>query len=242
VLKLQDAYRAIEREKAAFMAMLIHDMRSPLTSLGMFLELLDEEIPGPLNQEQKRAVESCRTSTRRLLNLVNHVLDLSKLEAGQLKPDILPRPVHDLVDLPLLNADLRARAQGVILVRDLAAEETVLAVDPELIEQVLTNLLDNALKHSPEGGSITLGGELLGGSYRFVVRDQGPGIPEEKHREIFEAYRQVKNGVMKKKGTGLGLSIARLIVEAHGGGISVESAPGGGAVFAFELPVERNDV
>ena len=224
--------------KSGFVSSVSHELRAPLAAVRLMAESLES---GRVSDEQKRQdyyrliVQECR----RLSSLVENVLDLSRIGSG--------RKIYEFehVDVPAL---LR---HSVALMEPFAAERNVklrladldagaAEWDGHAVEQSLVNLLDNAIKHSPEGAEVTVTLERQPGQFRVWVEDHGPGIPEREQKRIFEMfYRHGTELRRQTKGTGIGLSIVRHLAEAHGGRVLVESQPGRGSRFALELPVER---
>jgi PAS domain S-box-containing protein len=232
--------RAAERLKSEFLASVSHELRTPLHTIIGFTELLAEELEGPLNDKQKRFVEHVRKDSVHLLELINDILDLSKIEAGRLELDI--RPVDAAVTLDDTLAGIRpsAEAKGIAIESQVAGSVPVMA-DPVRLREIFTNLLTNAIKFTPARGSITIGcsGAESRAHVRFFVRDTGIGIAPEDHAAIFERFRQVApttRGV--REGTGLGLAIVKHLIEMHHGAIEVESQPGKGSCFSFTLPAD----
>jgi signal transduction histidine kinase len=234
--RLGQAYSDLKRAEDMrdnLTAMLVHDLRTPLTSLIGPLEMLEQEMLGPLDETQNEVVKMSRQSGQRLLGLVNQLLDVSKMEAGEFKitrtnidtKALLQRAIDITSGLELDGAQMEIETIEVESVNG----------DTELLERVLINLLGNAQKFSPANGAITLG-VLDGEKPTFYVQDNGPGIPAEYREKIFDKFGQVESRQDGKKfSTGLGLTFCRLAVEAHGGRIWVESEAGRGARFLFSV-------
>jgi two-component system sensor histidine kinase/response regulator len=218
--------------RASFTSMLVHDLRSPLTVFGAFADLL--ERVGPLTDRQQRYVRRMRESCAQMIRLIGEILDVSKLEAGKLKLE--PRPLS----LAALATEVVEQFQPVAQQKRIALEvrstpiPTLLA-DPGRLEQVLMNLLGNALKFTPDGGAVTVDVADVGDAIEVAVTDTGPGIAPEELPLLFERFAQASAG-QRVAGTGLGLVICRHLIEAHGGRIGVESELGRGSRFAFRLP------
>jgi signal transduction histidine kinase len=226
--------RAADRDRAAFLAAVSHELRSPLNAILGFADILMAEVDGPLTPEAREEVEQIRGSGKHLLDLINDILEFSALESGQLKLS------RTCVDLGTLASEVVREAQGLVGGRPvrvrLEEEGGVRAhADPRRVRQVLTNLIGNAIK-------FTLDGEVLvqvhrdGRWARVSVRDTGPGISPQERPLIFQEYKQTKEERSKRRGTGLGLAIARRLVLMHGGRIVVESTVGEGSMFAVLLP------
>jgi PAS domain S-box-containing protein len=241
--ELEARNREVERAdrlKSEFLASMSHELRTPLHTIIGFSELLGEQLEGPLNDKQRRFVEHIHKDSLHLLELINDVLDLSKIEAGRLE---LRREVFDVATaVEEVLASIRPRGEAKVL-----SMETQIAVNGAIFadrlrfKQILLNLLSNAVKFTPEGGRVRVEAAPSSAGFEISVSDTGIGIPKEEHETVFDKFYQVGNttkGV--REGTGLGLAITRRLVEEHGGRIWVESEPGKGSRFTFSLPVEIN--
>jgi signal transduction histidine kinase len=227
----EDAQQAV-RDREQLMAVLSHDLRNPLSTISMATELLLRSAAPELAEKAKRASDNVQRAVRRMERLVHDLLDLARIEGGGLS---LERTDHDVAQLVAEAMDLHtslAADRNLTLVNE-ADGPARASCDRERILQLLSNLVDNALKFTPEGGSIRLGVKPDGERVTAWVADDGPGIPDEQRGQIFERFWQARRD---RKGLGLGLAIARGVVEAHGGRIWVESTPGRGAKFLFSLP------
>jgi signal transduction histidine kinase len=216
--------------------MIVHDLRSPLTGVFGSLELIAAECER-LVPETRKMIELSRESLDQTLSMINSLLDVSKIEAGELRPN---RRQCDLVALTREANDFLAGIRGkrkVIIEPE--SESMPVSVDPDLISRVLQNLIGNALKFTEQNGEIRIRLGHQDGFVHVSVQDNGPGVAREYHQRIFEKFGQVKDAT-KRVGTGLGLTFCRLAVEAHGGSIGVNSEPGKGSTFWFELPNSRN--
>jgi signal transduction histidine kinase/CheY-like chemotaxis protein len=230
---------AMERLKADFTAMIIHDLRSPLTNVMSAAAMMEDGALGPVTDEQKKWLNRIETVSQQLVNLVSDFLDVSKLEAGRL--EVVPEEV----DLQLLLQDcaeaygVRAQGKKIVIKKNVAADIAKIKADPRRLDQVLENFLSNALKFTPAGGEIEIGaGQTDHATVKLWVKDTGIGIPAKEIDKLFEKYRQSASGKSAKdKGTGLGLVICKMIVEAHGGKIWAESEEGKGTIFLFNLPI-----
>jgi signal transduction histidine kinase/DNA-binding NarL/FixJ family response regulator len=239
ILKFNLQAEDLEKLKADFTAMIIHDLRSPLTAVLSAAALVGDGLVGPVNEEQKKWLLKMEAGIRNLLALINDFLDLSKIEAGRIE---LVKEEVDLV--PLIQSSLDnylvlAQDKKVSLGSSVSQGLPHIQADSRRLDQVFSNLLSNAIKFTPEGGAIEVGASLENGTgIRLWVKDSGVGISTEEISQIFEKYRQSSSGkVSEQKGTGLGLVICKMIVEAHGGRIGVESEEGKGSTFFFSLPV-----
>ena len=227
--------RAADRDRAAFLAAVSHELRSPLNAILGFADILMTEVDGPLSTEACEEVEQIRGSGKHLLDLINDILEFSALESGQLKL------TRSRVDLAAVAWEVVREAAGIVgarpvLVR-IEGEAGVFArADSRRVRQVLTNLVGNAIKFTQRGEVVVDVGRE--GRYaRVSVRDTGPGISPQERAVIFEEYKQTKDERARRRGTGLGLAIARRLVLMHGGKIDVESEVGLGSTFKVMLPV-----
>jgi PAS domain S-box-containing protein len=225
------------RLKSEFLASMSHELRTPLHTIIGFTELLNEELEGPLNEKQKRFLNHVYQDSQHLLELINDILDLSKVEAGQLKlhPEVFDARVAITEAVNAIRAV--AETRGVTVEVHLAGEAFVNA-DKTRFREILNNLLSNAVKFTPEGGAVWVEtAPAPEGMVGFCVADTGVGIAQEDHEAVFDKFRQVGSttrGV--REGTGLGLAIVKSFVEMHGGTISLESDAGKGSRFTFTVP------
>jgi len=231
--------KEVERLKQTFVNMVAHDLRSPLTSILGTLHVLQEDKHHPLDEEPLTKIQRMERVAERLLKLVNDLLEIQTLGRGKEKLRLRETSTGILVEQAMAAVESLAQERRIII-----KEETTvfdLVADTDRLVQVLVNLLSNAIKFSPEASEITL--QVLKGetSAHFSVRDSGPGIAPEFQSEIFEPFKQVSDTKEKRKksqeGTGLGLAISKAIVDAHDGNMGVESAPGAGARFWFDIPL-----
>src|SRR5258707_6003251 len=223
------------RLKSEFLASMSHELRTPLNAIVGFSDLLGEETAGALNPKQKRFVGHVRNGATHLLALINDILDLSKIEAGQLEvfPEnvSLQRSLTEVLSLIQPLTDKREIALNV------TREDLTVYADGVRLKQVLYNLLSNAVKFTPERGSISVEAHAEGGQVHVSVSDTGVGIRKEDQAVIFDEFRQVGESAKGiKEGTGLGLAITRKLVEQQGGTIIVVSEPGKGSRFTFTIP------
>ncbi len=226
--------------QADFAAMIAHDLRSPLTAVMSAATLLEDGIAGPINEEQWKWLAKIETQSRNLVALVNDFLDVSKLEAGHI--DLVKEKINlkELIEASVDNYQILAREKKVSLRSHADTGIDGIQADRRRLEQVLINLLSNALKFTSETGTIEVGMSQEGASeVKVWVKDNGVGISADEIGGLFEKYRQTTSGkTAKQKGTGLGLVICKMIVEAHGGRIRVESEPGKGSIFTVTLPFD----
>lgn len=222
--------------KSRFFASMSHDLRTPLNAIVGFSDLLAQETAGQLNEKQKRFVHHVGNGGRFLLQLINDILDLSKLESGQLDLNCEEFLVEAAVPEVLSSLTPLATAKKIEL-KSAIEPGLKVSADPLRVKQVLYNLLSNAIKFTPEGGVVQVQASRNGGHAKLSVTDTGVGIRPEDRAVIFDEFRQVGEGSAKKEGTGLGLAIAKRLVEQHGGEIGVESEVGNGSRFTFTLPL-----
>ena len=223
-------FRLLDAAKTNLVATVSHELKTPLTSVRMALHLLLEKTLGALTPRQDEMLQTARNDTERLLQILNDLLDLTRLEEGgaELRRENVS-PTELLQSVMTEMADT-VSAQGLKLNCTVAPELPSVSVDRQRIRHVFTNLVANAVKHSPPGGEIQLRAVPVGErSVQFTVGDQGPGVPEEFQARIFDRFFRVPG--QSKTGAGLGLSIAREITVAHGGRIGVKSRPGQGSTF-----------
>jgi two-component system, NtrC family, sensor histidine kinase KinB len=233
---LQDVtrLRRFEELKNDLVATVAHEFRTPLTSLRMAVHLCTEQVAGPLTEKQADLLHAAREDCDRLQGMVDDFLDLSRIESGRIELYPLPTKVSALMTAAVDEFKADADIKGVSLSAEVALHESSVLADHDRIGHVFSNLVGNALRHTPKGGTITLGAQAIDGSVRFTVADTGTGVPKEYQERIFEKFHQVPEA--RSTGTGLGLYIAKEIVRAHGGEIGVDSEPGKGSTFWFTVP------
>ncbi len=251
LISLKKAEAELERMRADFMAMLVHDLRSPMIGIKNVLELLQEsDKSAPLSQDYFELINSAQMSANRLLELVSDLLDVSKYEAGNIAFDKASVPVSRFIDPIIRQMDVQFRQRNVTLAKSYSDDLPNVFVDAQKTEQVMMNFLSNALKFTKNGGTIGIEAEpttekihtehedLNRRFVRIEISDNGVGISQEEISMLFKRYKQVSSArTTKQKGTGLGLVICKLIVEAQGGTVAVQSEIGKGSTFSFTLPV-----
>lgn len=231
--------------KSEFLAHVSHELRTPLASVQEGTQLLLDEIPGPLSQEQRETLRIMAESSRRLIHLISTLLDLSKMEAGMMEYQIVPTDLKRVAEGSVNKVRLLADAKRVQILTDVPRDRVLVQADAARIEQVLDNLLSNAIKFSPEGAVVKLHMEpdQKAGSLLVSVSDTGPGISREDLPHIFERFYQGRRqGGDVLAGSGLGLALAKKVVEAHRGRIWIESEVGKGTTVRFVLPRSRPGV
>jgi signal transduction histidine kinase len=238
--ELEEKSRELElasRHKSEFLANMSHELRTPLNAVLGYTELVLDSIYGEVPEKIRDVMTRIDKSGRHLLGLINDILDLSKIEAGQLVLSLADYSMKELVQTVFTAVESLAAEKKLALKVDVAADLPRGRGDERRLSQVLLNLVGNALKFT-EAGDVRVKAGFEDGQFRVAVADTGPGISPSDQERIFEAFQQVDSSLTRKKGgTGLGLSIARRIVELHGGRLWVESVPGKGSTFSFTVPV-----
>jgi len=239
--QLDDKSRQLEaasRHKSEFLANMSHELRTPLNAILGFSQVLRQKLFGELNAKQEEYLEDILSSGNHLLSLINDVLDLSKVEAGQIELETAPFSLREALERGVVMVRERATKEGIKLAFQLDAEAELVTADERRIRQVIFNLLSNAVKFTPAGGHIEVASARVDGHVEISVSDTGPGIAPEDQARIFEEFQQTEAGIRQREGTGLGLALSRRLVELHGGRIWVESTVGRGSRFVFSLPLE----
>jgi signal transduction histidine kinase len=232
--RLNEQLEVSNRNKSEFLASMSHELRTPLNGILGASELLGQELFGPLNEKQSEYVGDIRQSGTHLLRLIDDVLDLSRIEAGQFELRL------EAIDAGVLMQNCAAVVRGLASSKALGLqivppeEAMTLRVDERRTTQVACNLLSNALKFSPPGSKVGFRAWRKDGEAVFVVEDEGPGISAEMQDRIFDQFFRVASD---QEGTGLGLPLAKQLLELHGGRIWLDSAPGKGSRFYFTLPI-----
>jgi len=228
---------AASGHKSDFLANMSHELRTPLNAIIGFSEVLEQKMFGELNERQSEYVNDISSSGRHLLNLVNDVLDLSKVEAGRMEVDATEFAMTGTIEAALGYVRERAAGHAITLASELEPGLGTLVADERKIRQVLLNLLSNAVKFTPDGGRIDVTARRQADEMQVRVRDSGIGIAPEDQAKVFEEFRQLgKPSDRSREGTGLGLALAKRFVELHGGRIWFESELGKGTTFTFALP------
>jgi two-component system sensor histidine kinase GlrK len=223
--------------KADFFASMSHELRTPLTSIKEGTGLLLDGVGGETTEKQRKLLAILAEESNRLINVVNSLLDLSKMEAGMMTYDFESGHVDPLIRRALAEMAPLIEAKQIKLESKVEAPLPPVRIDPERILQVLRNLLGNAVKFTPKGGQVSVLAKPVNGKLEVSVKDSGPGIPAESLISIFEKFSQGSHkGSHTRQGTGLGLAIAKSIISSHGGRIWAESQLGQGSTFIFVLP------
>jgi signal transduction histidine kinase len=227
------------QHKSEFLANMSHELRTPLNAIIGFSQVLRQRLFGPINEKQEEYLDDILSSGNHLLSLINDVLDLSKVEAGQVELEVASLSLREALERGLVMVREPATKHGVRLSLELAPGVDLVEGDERRLRQVIFNLLSNAVKFTPGGGEVVVATSSRDHEVLISVTDTGPGIPLEDHERIFEEFQQTDVGVRQREGTGLGLALSKRLVELHGGRIWVESEPGHGSRFVFTLPVKE---
>jgi signal transduction histidine kinase len=233
---------AASRHKSEFLANMSHELRTPLNAIIGFSDVLEQRLFGALNERQADYTHDIASSGRHLLDLVNEILDLSKVEAGKMELEPSEFDLADTIRGAVGFVRERAAAHRIALMTDLPTDlptdlGTIVA-DERKVRQVLLNLLSNAVKFTPDGGTITIRARTTAGEVQVSVQDTGIGIAPEDQAKVFDEFQQVGTATDRsREGTGLGLTLAKRFIELHGGRIWVESEIGKGTTFTFAIPV-----
>jgi len=225
-----------EQLRRDMVADVAHELRSPLTNVRGYLEAIRDDVVKP----SEKTIDSIYDETMLLSRLIDDLQELSLADSGELKLYREDENVSGLIEQAVSAVRSRAEEKGLTISADMAAELSTVNIDFLRIKQVLLNLLENAIVHTPAGGKITVDAAAQGDMVEIGVTDDGEGIPPEELQNIFERFHRVdKSRSRSTGGTGLGLTIARYLVEAHGGKIQVSSEPGQGSRFFFTVPVSK---
>jgi PAS domain S-box-containing protein len=229
----------VDRMKSDFIATVSHELRTPMTSIKGSLGLVLGGIAGPLPDDARELLVIAQNNTDRLIRLINDILDISRIEAGKMEIKLAPLSVAGAVDRAVRELSGYASQRSITVTVDLPLTLPRAMADGDRLQQVLVNLISNAIKFSGAGTQVSVTAGLLGSQVYLRVQDQGPGIPLHQQEEIFTKFHRVDNASSRKTGgTGLGLAICKALVTEHGGQIWVKSEVGQGASFSFTLPIE----
>lgn len=231
------AQKEAERMKQEVVAMITHDLRTPLAVIENFLEMLGMGALGEMNEKGDRLLTLAERGARRMMNLINDLLDIEKIKAGMMELSKSDVPVSDIFEEAAESLSGWATEHGVTLKCE--PTDLVAHVDSDRICRVVSNLVSNAVKYSPAYTEVNVSAASNNGHIAIAIRDQGRGIPQEKIATIFDRFEQVRSTEDQKTGSGLGLAICKAIVELHGGSITVESEEGKGSTFTFQVPAAK---
>lgn len=233
-----DKLKMIDKMKSDFFSSMPHELRTPLASIKEGTNQLLEGIGGEVTEKQKRLLTIIAEESTRLIDSVNSLLDLSKMEAGMMPFNFITGDIAPLIKRAVIEIEPLALSKGISIKTEIAQDLPTFKIDSERILQVLRNLIGNAIKFTPDRGQVNISAGFINGSIKVSVSDTGPGIPEENLSTIFEKFQQAPlSGPYQIKGTGLGLAIVKHIVTSQGGRVWAESKFGRGSSFIFVLPV-----
>jgi signal transduction histidine kinase len=238
--EIQDKSRQLEeasKHKSQFLANMSHELRTPLNAILGYTELIVDSVYGEAPEKMQATLKRITANGKHLLGLINDVLDLSKIEAGQLTLALDDYSMKDVVHSVYGAVEPLAADKKIALKADVAADLPSGRSDERRLTQVLLNLVGNAIKFT-DSGEVAIRASASNGSYSVSIRDTGPGISEADQAKLFQEFQQADNSITRKKGgTGLGLAISKCIVEMHGGQIKLESQVGKGSTFSITLPI-----
>jgi signal transduction histidine kinase len=224
------------QHKSQFLANMSHELRTPLNAILGYTELILDSVYGDMPQRARDVLDRVQRNGRHLLGLINDVLDLSKIEAGQLSLSLTDYSMQDVVEGVYSAVEPLALEKKIALKIEVSSDLPPGRGDERRLTQVLLNLVGNAIKFT-DRGEVVIRASAADGSFNLAVRDTGPGISKADQARLFQEFQQVDNSITRKKGgTGLGLAISKRIIEMHGGRIWVESRVGHGSTFSFTLP------
>lgn len=230
---------AANTAKSAFLANMSHELRTPLNSIIGFSDILLDDTAGVLNNKQRRYVNNVSNSGKHLLDVINDILDISKIEAGKMELSIQAISLHDTIDEVLTACSSLAVKKGIEFVLDINCDKDLIKADKLRLEQILYNLISNAIKFSPAESKVEVSVNDDGRKTLFRITDQGEGISKADQKKLFTVFGQLDNANNKRyEGTGLGLAIVKKLVEMHNGSVWVKSEIGKGSTFFFEIPAE----
>jgi signal transduction histidine kinase len=239
--EIQDKSRQLaeaSQHKSQFLANMSHELRTPLNAILGYAELILDNVYGDTPEKMREVLDRIQRNGRHLLGLINDVLDLSKIEAGQLNLSLADYSLKEVVQSVYSAVEALAKEKHIALKVDVPPHLPAARGDERKLTQVLLNLVGNAIKFT-DMGEVAIKASAANGSFTVAVRDTGPGIAEAEQAKIFEEFQQADSSITKKKGgTGLGLAIAKRIIELHGGRLWVESSPGHGSTFSFTVPTK----
>ena len=233
---------AADHLKSVFLATMSHELRTPLNSIIGFTGIILQGLAGPLSDEQKKQLSMVQNSARHLLNLINDILDISRIESGQLSIDIKSFDMHEVIEKVVKIVTPMAKTKDLLLIINEPPEAGQIASDKQRVEQILINLVNNAIKFT-EKGQVSIEYKISNGQMTTLVIDTGIGIKPENMNRLFKPFQQIENGIDRRhEGTGLGLSICKKLAGMLGGEIKAESRWGVGSTFTFTLPLKSNGV
>src|ERR687892_1235665 len=242
--QVNEELRRLDELKSEFLAMVSHELRTPLTAIVGYSRLLLRQVHGPLTPKQAEQQEAIFRSAQRLTDLINELLDVSRLESGRVELTPRPTAVRPLVDQAIAVVTVAAQAKHIAVINALPPDTPAVHADPERLQQILVNLLSNAVKFTPDGGQVTVTAGRHKDQAWVAVQDTGVGIPREELARIWDPFYQVESTLRRRHGgSGLGLTIVRRLVELHGGLVRAESdGLDKGSRFTFTVPLSTEPV
>jgi signal transduction histidine kinase len=238
--ELQDKSQQLEiasQHKSQFLANMSHELRTPLNAILGYTELILDSIYGEPTEKMRAVLERLHANGKHLLNLINDVLDLSKIEAGELKLDLADYSLEDVVHTVVTAVEPLATGKALTLAADVNKDLPIGLGDGRRLAQVLLNLVGNGINFT-DRGQVTIRAGTVDGLFKVAVSDTGPGIAASDQEKLFKNFQQADNTITRQKGgTGLGLAISKRIIEMHGGRIWLDSEVGKGSTFTFTVPV-----
>ena len=237
--QINEELRRLDELKSEFLAMVSHELRTPLTAIVGYSRLLLRQVHGPLTPKQAEQQEAIFRSAQRLTDLINELLDVSRLESGRVELTPRPTDAHAVVDQAMAVIAVAAQAKHITVVNALGPDTPAVHADPERLQQILVNLLSNAVKFTPDNGRVTVTAGRHKDQVWIAVQDTGVGISRDEVGRIWDPFYQVESTLRRRHGgSGLGLTIVRRLVELHGGVVRAESdGPDKGSRFTFTVPV-----
>ena len=242
--QINEELRRLDELKSEFLAMVSHELRTPLTAIVGYSRLLLRQVHGPLTPKQTEHQEAIFRSAQRLTDLINELLDVSRLESGRVELSPVPTDARSVVDQALAVVTVAAQAKHIVVQNQLTAETPAVHADPERLQQILVNLLSNAVKFTPDGGRVGVTAGRQKDQVWITVEDTGVGIPSDELARIWDPFYQVESTLRRRHGgSGLGLTIVRRLVELHGGIVRAESeGENRGSRFTFTVPIATEPV
>ncbi len=241
LLKNVTYFKQSDEAKTNFIAVASHEFKTPLSAINMCLMLLQDKRFGTLNPEQDEIVVSMKSEVQRLIKMVSELLDISKMETGNIELEKKLVSPKVLIDYSASPFEGQLNEKKITIEKVIDPEVPDFMADTEKISWVLINFLSNAIRYTPQGGKIIMEAKRLNGKVEFAVLDKGPGIAKQHHSEVFQRFVQItSNGAKNDKGLGLGLAISKEVITEHGGDIGVRSELGEGSRFFFTLPLETS--
>src|SRR5690606_7699075 len=212
------------RTKSEFLSALSHELRTPINATLGYADLIDLEVDGPISDKQKEYVRRIRSSQSHLLGIINDLLNYGRIESGRVEYDLADVPLDEVIDHVLPMVALQAEAKELTIDHGHAEDNAIAYADRTRVEQIVLNLLANAVKFTPSGGHISIASEVGPGQALVRVSDSGPGVPVDQQQAIFEPFVQIGRSLTGgHEGTGLGLAISRELARGMGGDVTVES-------------------